>query len=100
MLFPKDGPWTRAAVMHDAGYKAMLRTEDGQRVKLIKPLSDRLFLEAMRAVGVNALARRLMYRAVVLFGGRPYGGLSDPVPTPPTAVLVTTQLPSNGSVNA
>jgi hypothetical protein len=91
--FPQDGRWSAAACLHDAAYRAQLETEDGQRVHLIKVLADRLFNEAMNALGVGWLARRIMYRAVVLWGGRPYYGLGEPVPRPVGAIAVVNQLP-------
>lgn len=68
LFTPKSGKWNRAAVLHDAGYNSRLRTETGQRIRLVKPLSDKLFLEAMRLSGVNGVLARLMYRAVSAFG--------------------------------
>lgn len=67
-LAPRSGKWNKAAVLHDSGYRGALRTEDGRRIHLVKPLCDRLFLEAMRLAGVNGALARLMYRAVVAFG--------------------------------
>jgi len=78
-LLPKDGPWKRAAVMHDGAYKAGLVTEQGERIHLIKPLADRLFLECMASCGVTRWKRNLMFRLVSRFGGRVYGGLGQPV---------------------
>lgn len=67
-IFPKSGQYNRAAVVHDAGYTGNLRTLTGQRVHLIKPLTDKLFYEAMRADGVGRLAAKLMYLAVKIGG--------------------------------
>jgi hypothetical protein len=67
-LLPQSGKWNRAAVLHDAGYNGCLRTEDGTRIHLIKPLCDKLFLEAMQLAGVNRVLAGLMYRAVARFG--------------------------------
>lgn len=68
MFTPKSGKWNRAATLHDAGYRGKLVTSSGFRIRLVKPLSDKLFLEAMRLSGVNGVLARLMYRAVSAFG--------------------------------
>jgi hypothetical protein len=55
-------PWGKhghAAVLHDAGYYLQDRP---------RAAYDRIFLEAMIALGVKPLKRRLMYLAVRLFG--------------------------------
>ncbi|HXG72285.1 MAG TPA: DUF1353 domain-containing protein [Gemmatimonadaceae bacterium] len=67
-LYPKDGPWSRASVFHDAGYHHALLTARGQPVHLIKAFSDELFLEGLVADGVRQADRVLMYRAVCWFG--------------------------------
>ena len=74
-LFPKRGPHDWAAVLHDAGYEGALRTAAGQRIHLIKGLSDRLFLEALIVRHVGPLRRNLMYAAVRARGGAHYRGL-------------------------
>ena len=56
-------PWGRhghAAVVHDAGYYLQDRS---------RRQYDRLFLEAMRVLGTNAVKARLMFWSVRLFGG-------------------------------
>lgn len=68
LFTPKSGKWNRAAVLHDAGYRHKLVTDTGFRIHLVKPLSDQLFLEAMRLSGVRGWLARLMYRAVATFG--------------------------------
>lgn len=67
-ILPSSGKYNPAAVIHDAGYRGTLRTEDGQRINLIKRLCDRVFLEAMLSCGVNGWIARQMYRAVSIFG--------------------------------
>ncbi len=67
-LAPKSGKWNRASVLHDASYHGCLRTEAGEPQRLIKPLCDQLFLEAMLLAGVNRVQARLMYRMVAAFG--------------------------------
>jgi hypothetical protein len=78
-IVPKDGPWTWAAVIHDAAYVGALLTPSGEVIHLIKPLADKLFKEAMSVPPcVNQVAgwkRWIMYGLVVLYGGKPYQGL-------------------------
>jgi len=78
-IVPPDGPWTWAAVLHDGAYGAALKSPAGETVHLIKPLADRLFLEAMSCEPCSAQVplwkRWIMYRLVVRYGGRAYRGL-------------------------
>ena len=74
-LLPKRGKHDKAAVIHDAAYRGLLQTSTGRPMKLIKPLADDLFNEAMTASGVNRISRFLMFRAVCWFGGAAYHGL-------------------------
>lgn len=59
-LFPPDGPWLAAAVLHDFlyGLKGCTRF-----------LADALFREAMAGLKVTWKQRVIMYYAVRLFGG-------------------------------
>lgn len=68
MWWPKDGPWSPAAVLHDAGYHHALQTADGRRVHLIKRFADDLFDEGLRAKGVGWWTRVPMVAAVRGFG--------------------------------
>jgi len=74
-LWPRVGKYSKAAVLHDASYRGDLLSKYGQRVTLIRPLADRLFLEAMRASGVGAFTARVFYLAVRAFGEPAYRGL-------------------------
>ena len=76
-LVPPSGQYDYGAALHDGGYRGTLQTEDGARMRLIRPLCDRLFDEANRAVGVNAAIRWMLYRGVRLFGGSSYTGVPD-----------------------
>lgn len=60
-LFPPNGPYTPAAVVHDYLYRW---TEHDRK------LCDEVFLEAMEVLKVGWWTRQLMYRAVRLFGRR------------------------------
>lgn len=78
-LLPPDGPWAKAAVVHDALYRTngTLKYEGTVYRSRLKPYSraeaDRILEEAMRVVGVPQWKRALIYRAVWAFGGRGWG---------------------------
>lgn len=57
MFIPKSGVYNQAAVLHDFLYSTMTRT---------RKESDKIFLEAMKVLGVPWFKRHLMYRAVRL----------------------------------
>ena len=61
-IFPPDGPWTQAAVLHDLLYNTR-----GFHLRTRKEC-DKIFLEAMAALGVPFWKRQVMYRAVRCFG--------------------------------
>lgn len=78
-LFPRDGEYKKATVIHDGAYQAALVTTNGLSIHLIKILADKLFLEAMVALNIPRWQRRAMYIAVRKFGGSLYGGLGKPL---------------------
>ena len=63
MLIPKSGLYNQAAVLHDFLYNTQTRT---------RLASDRIFLEAMKVLGVNLFKRLIMYRAVRTFSWIPW----------------------------
>jgi len=65
-IFPPDGEYTQAAVLHDYLYNQ--RKKHGRTRKEC----DQIFLEAMEVLGVPWWKRRLMYRAVRSFGWIPW----------------------------
>lgn len=71
-IYPKDGPWLRAAVLHDAGYQRQLQTIDGHAVHLVRSYCDALFAEAMAVDGVPEHRRTLFVEMLNVFG---YGGV-------------------------
>lgn len=73
-LLPPSGKYTRGAVLHDSAYGGELHTDTGVRIKLIRLLADKLFLEGCRADGVSGVVCALLWRGVRLFGGRAYRG--------------------------
>ena len=60
---PVDGEYAKAAVLHDYLYVNAIGN---------KLLADVVFLEAMSVLGVGWLLRKMMYRAVRLFGRGSY----------------------------
>lgn len=60
-LFPQDGPWTLAAVVHDYFCEEKLRTSK---------VAAQVFREAMLDLGVPKWKAGSMYRAVLWFGPR------------------------------
>lgn len=83
LFFSPDGQWSSAAVIHDIVYQSlkekMLPTEGKSPIDQLNKhhtrlLADRLFLMGMEALGVSWTTRRLMYKAVRLFGSSSYGG--------------------------
>lgn len=63
MILPPDGQYTQATVLHDFLYNI----QDRKRVAC-----DAIFLEAMGVLGVQLWKRRVMYRAVRMFGWLPW----------------------------
>src|SRR3990167_2021712 len=63
MLIPKSGLYNQAAVLHDFLYATQTRSQKE---------ADKIFLEAMKILGVNPIKRWLMYRAVRLWGFIPW----------------------------
>lgn len=62
-LFPKDGEYTPAAIIHDFLYSTL-----GIHGKYTRKRCDEIFLEAMGVVGVGWIRRHVMFRAVRMFG--------------------------------
>ena len=63
IILPPDGHYTQAAVLHDFLY----HKQDRKRKQC-----DLIFLEAMQVLGVSWWKRKVMYRAVRLFGWMPW----------------------------
>ena len=68
MIIPKSGKFNAAAVVHDYLYFSKLRTRQE---------ADKIFLEAMECLDVPLWKRRVMYRAVRMFGWIPWGKKED-----------------------
>lgn len=71
-LVSKVGRYDAAAVLHDCAYAGQLLVQDEtghrQPIRLIKPVADRLFREALIASGVKPRTANGMYAAVSWFG--------------------------------
>ncbi len=72
-IWPKSGKHNRADVLHDGGYRGLLRTVHGEPIHLIKPLCDLLFLEALELCGIGKVKRTLMYRFVRRYAQKALG---------------------------
>lgn len=70
-LFPPMSEYTNAAVTHDSLYKthAVPSVRDGMSPRQI---ADSIFLELLRHVGTPEWKCRAMFRAVRMFGARPW----------------------------
>ena len=62
-LFPKDGPWTGAAIIHDYLYQKKLYS---------RKKCDDIFLEAMKVCNVSRIKRWTMWVALRGFGWYAY----------------------------
>lgn len=72
--FPPDGPWLKAAVVHDNLYRNrgdVIRT--GHPAPYTRAEADAVLKEAMGVLGVGWFERAVIYRAVRTFGGSGWG---------------------------
>jgi hypothetical protein len=67
-LLPPDGPWLKAAVVHDRLYRTQ-----GLRGRYDRAQSDGILREAMGVVGVPAWKRQVIWAAVRVGGGGGWG---------------------------
>ena len=63
VIYPPDGTYTNAAVVHDFLYSVV-----GVRGRYTRKQCDNIFLEAMKVVGVPAWRRWILYSAVRIGG--------------------------------
>lgn len=77
VLIPPDGPWVKAAIVHDFLYATIGTGKwKGHPASITRPTpysrleSDRILGEAMKDLGVGPVARTIIYWAVRLGGGR------------------------------
>ena len=66
-VLPPTGSYGKAAVIHDYLYRTGAFT---------RSICDGIFLEAMCELGVPGWKRRVMFRAVRLFGGSSYQAMA------------------------
>lgn len=73
-LFPPMSDYTNAAVVHDHMYKThLVPRENGLAVgKTDRHIADLIFLELMEHLGTERWRRRAMFRAVRMFGWKPW----------------------------
>ncbi len=69
-LLPPDGPWVKAAVVHD--YLYLNRGVAGD-VRYSREASDDILAEAMEVLGVPSWKRWVIYKAVRLGGKKGWG---------------------------
>jgi hypothetical protein len=67
-LFPPDGVYTQAAVLHDYIYGKRGKGLGREGKDLSRSECDKIFLRAMETLGVDLPTRRLIYRGVRLGG--------------------------------
>lgn len=67
-LYPPDGDYTEAAVIHDALYWHQAPREEG--LPITRAQADTVFLEAMAALGIPWHRRRILHAAVRVGGGK------------------------------
>ena len=73
-LFPPDGKYSQAAVLHDFLYckKGRIKSIIGNPVS--RKTCDEIFLEAMQVLGVPWLSRHIIFLAVRACGWLPWRG--------------------------
>ncbi len=76
-LVPQDGPYAAAAVLHDWLYSIAEPPQNQTRFRKERFRADRIFRGAMRASGVNAFSRSVLYRTARLFGRRGFGAIDE-----------------------
>ena len=78
-IIPPDGPWLKAAVIHDWLYRTRGTCALGGEVYRTRPApytraeADRIFKEAMEVLGVPAWKRAVIYAAVRVGGRNAFG---------------------------
>lgn len=80
-LLPPDGPWVKAAVIHDRLYATkgmncgvrLTSAGEGSPVSYSRKSADDILAQAMKVLGVPAFKRGLIHSAVRAFGGRGWG---------------------------
>lgn len=86
-VLPPVGKYGKAAVVHDAIYRDPL-------MPFTREQADQIFLDGMADLGVPWPTRKVMYRAVRMFGGRSYKPRTVPSGVTATITAPTTVTPS------
>ncbi len=76
-LVPQSGAHSAAAVIHDWLYAVAEPPKAPRQFRAERFRADRIFLEAMRASGVGAARRSVLYRGARLSGARGFGAVSE-----------------------
>ncbi len=79
-LYPRDGEYCIAAVIHDAAYEGQLlsfRTKSRRwgPATLIREFADQLLVEGMKVKNCAPFTQQVFYRGVRLGGAKEYKGL-------------------------
>ena len=74
---PQDGLHSAAAVIHDWLYSIAEPPRKAAQFRKERFRADRIFLEAMRASGVNAVQKSVLYRSARLFGAGGFGAIDE-----------------------
>lgn len=69
-IIPPYGKYTKAAVLHDYIYKYHGFVSSDQFISYTRKEADRIFLQAMKVLGVGRIKRGIMYNAVRWFGAK------------------------------
>lgn len=79
-ILPPDGPWTKAAVVHDFLYRTKgtcvfggVRYYTGRNRDFTRAEADGVLREAMKVVGVGVVSRSIIWAAVRAGGWRGWG---------------------------
>jgi hypothetical protein len=76
-LVPQDGQYSAAAVIHDWLYSIAEPPKQPTQFRKERFRADRIFLEAMRTSGVNAVKKSVLYRSARLFGAMGFGRIDE-----------------------
>lgn len=76
-LVAQSGAHSAAAVLHDWLYSVAEPPKKQTQFRKERFRADRIFLEAMKASGVSAARRSLLYRGARLFGARGFGAVDE-----------------------
>lgn len=86
VIFPPTDVYDLAATIHDGAYAGALYNANGDRPRIVKDVADKLFREALAALGVGNPRRWIMFQAVHRFGSpekHPLAANRDVLPSLP-----------------